>query len=226
MRAGLVAGVLTDMNSHMDRPPEAGTTRRDALGVAAALLGGALSLAAAPSADTAVDDSCLLGYDAMFEEALAAADARIPWEDHQPQRVGLVAPAALPLRRRYRVTARYGVKGDWQAGHHTGIDLAVPRGTPVYAVSSGTVVLAERSGDYGKAVTIRMPDGHYAVYGHLNRIRTRSGARIATGARIADSGSTGRATGPHLHVEIRSRRSYGSDVDPVAYLARRGVRLL
>ncbi|WP_349362122.1 M23 family metallopeptidase [Streptomyces sp. H27-C3] len=132
----------------------------------------------------------------------------------------------MPLRRGYRVTARYGVRGNWQAGHHTGIDLAVPRGTPVYAVSAGTVVLAQWSGDYGNAVTVRMPDGHYAVYGHRNRIRTHNGARIPTGARIADSGSTGRATGPHLHLEIRARRPYGSDVNPVAYLARRGVRLL
>ncbi|MDJ0465522.1 M23 family metallopeptidase [Streptomyces sp. H27-C3] len=106
------------------------------------------------------------------------------------------------------------------------MDLAVPRGTPVYAVSAGTVVLAQWSGDYGNAVTVRMPDGHYAVYGHRNRIRTHNGARIPTGARIADSGSTGRATGPHLHLEIRARRPYGSDVNPVAYLARRGVRLL
>jgi murein DD-endopeptidase MepM/ murein hydrolase activator NlpD len=133
---------------------------------------------------------------------------------------------ARPLRRTYRVTARYGQRGNWLAGHHTGIDLAVPRGTPVYAICAGTVVLAQWSGAYGNAVTIRMRDGRYVLYAHLNRIRTHIGSRIATGARIADSGSTGRATGPHLHLEVRSKRFYGSDVDPVAYLARHGVRLL
>ncbi|MEN8652094.1 M23 family metallopeptidase [Streptomyces sp. 21So2-11] len=214
------------MTSHIDRPIETGTTRRDALGVAMALLGGALSVGMAPGASTRTGDTCLIGYDAAFEDALAEADARTPAGGGRLGQAGLPGVFALPLRRGYRVTARYGVRGNWLAGHHTGIDLAVPRGTPVYAVSAGTVVLAQRSGDYGNAVTVRMPEGHYAVYGHLNRIRTRSGARISAGARIADSGSTGRATGPHLHLEIRVRRPYGSDVDPVTYLARRGVRLL
>ncbi|MGB8941819.1 MAG: M23 family metallopeptidase, partial [Streptomyces sp.] len=69
-------------------------------------------------------------------------------------------------------------------------------------------------------------DGHYAVYGHLSRISVRQGARIGTGDRLGSSGATGRATGPHLHLEIRSRRGYGSDINPVRYLAKRGARLL
>ncbi|MDJ0463778.1 M23 family metallopeptidase [Streptomyces sp. H27-C3] len=213
------------MTSHIDQPPGTATTRRGALGIGMALLGGAFSVGMAPGAATRTDDTCLIGYDAAFEDALAEADARTPVEEDRLG-AGLPGVFARPLRRGYRVTARYGVRGNWLAGHHTGIDLAVPRGTPVYAVSAGTVVLAQRSGDYGNAVTIRMPDGHYTVYGHLNRIRTRVGARVSAGARIADSGSTGRATGPHLHLEIRSSRPYGSDVNPAAYLARRGVRLL
>ncbi|QCX77917.1 Murein DD-endopeptidase MepM [Streptomyces sp. YIM 121038] len=167
-------------------------------------------------------EDCVVGYDPHFEDDLAAADAAVP------EVRALTGPPrrfARPLRRRFRVSARYGIRGNWLAGHHTGIDLAVPRGTPVYAVGSGVVVLARWSGAYGKAVTVRMPDGHYALYAHLNRISVRQGARIRTGTRIGSSGSTGRATGPHLHLEIRSRRGYGSDISPVGYLARRGVRL-
>ncbi|MFI8927148.1 M23 family metallopeptidase [Streptomyces sp. NPDC053474] len=167
-------------------------------------------------------EDCVVGYDPHFEDDLAAADAAVP------EVRALTGPPrrfARPLRRRFRVSARYGIRGNWLAGHHTGIDLAVPRGTPVYAVGSGVVVLARWSGAYGKAVTVRMPDGHYALYAHLNRISVRQGARIRTGTRIGSSGSTGRATGPHLHLEIRSRRGYGSDINPVGYLARRGVRL-
>ncbi|MBB5103900.1 M23 family metallopeptidase [Streptomyces spectabilis] len=167
-------------------------------------------------------DDCAADYDPHFEDDLAAADAAVP------EVRALTGPPrrfARPLRRRFRVSARYGIRGNWIAGHHTGIDLAVPRGTPVYAVGSGVVVLARWSGAYGKAVTVRMPDGHYALYAHLNRISVRQGARIRTGTRIGSSGSTGRATGPHLHLEIRSRRGYGSDINPVRYLARRGVRL-
>lgn len=228
MRSAAPTGLLTEMGYHIDVPPRAGTSRRDALGMAAALLaGGALSFrAAAPASAEESEDSCTAHYDAEFESALAGADELIPEEDDRGiARLGPPGRCALPLRRHYRITARYGVPGDWLAGHHTGIDLAVPRGTPVYAVGGGVVVLARWSGAYGNAVTVRMPDGHYAVYAHLSRIGVRQGARIRTGARLGNSGATGRATGPHLHLEIRARRHYGSDVSPSAYLARRGARL-
>ncbi|MGA4840778.1 M23 family metallopeptidase [Streptomyces sp. G45] len=166
-------------------------------------------------------------YDEEFESLLAAADARV-----EPSSTRALAPLGppgrrtMPLRRRYRVSARYGIRGNWLAGHHTGIDLAVPQGTPVYAVGAGVVVLARWSGAYGKAVTVRMADGHYALYAHLSRISVRQGARLRAGARVGSSGRTGRATGPHLHLEIRRRRGYGSDINPVRYLARHGVRLV
>ncbi|ARX84921.1 MULTISPECIES: M23 family metallopeptidase [Streptomyces] len=231
------------MGYDIDGPREAGTTRRDALGLAAGLLaGGALAVTTAPPASADDDewtapgelwvpdaeDWCVADFDAEFEADLAAAEALLPEEDSR----GLGAAAApkgrytRPLRRRYRVTSRYGVRGNWAAGHHTGIDLGVPRGTPVYAVTSGVVVLARWSGAYGKAVTVRMPDKRYVLFAHLSRISVRQGQRIRTGARIGYSGATGRATGPHLHLEIRARRGYGSDINPVSYLARRGVRLL
>ncbi|MFD0412906.1 M23 family metallopeptidase [Streptomyces sp. NPDC127108] len=231
------------MGYGIDSPREAGTTRRDALGLAAGLLaGGALTVTtAAPAAADddewfapeeawapEAEDWCVADFDEQFEADLAAAEAALPVEDSR----GLGAlerPTGRytrPLRRRYRVTSRYGVRGNWAAGHHTGIDLGVPRGTPVYAVTSGVVVLARWSGAYGKAVTVRMPDKRYVLFAHLSRISVRQGQRIRTGARIGYSGATGRATGPHLHLEIRARRGYGSDINPVSYLARRGVRLL
>ncbi|MFH8991870.1 M23 family metallopeptidase [Streptomyces sp. NPDC017940] len=246
------------MGYDIDSPRQAGTTRRDALGLAAGLLaGGALSGAMAtpaaadendwvpreegwlpPEGDWALrdptsaapgGDGCVADFDEEFEADLTAAEAALPVDEDSR---GLGAPArptgrfARPLRRRYRVTSRYGVRGNWAAGHHTGIDLGVPNGTPVYAVGGGVVVLARWSGAYGKAVTVRLKDRHYVVFGHLSRISVRQGQRIRPGARIGYSGATGRATGPHLHLEIRARRGYGSDVNPVSYLARRGVRLL
>ncbi|MCX4669013.1 M23 family metallopeptidase [Streptomyces sp. NBC_01381] len=215
------------MGYDIESPREAGTTRRDVLSVAAVLLaGGALTVAGpAPHAAAESDGGCGAGYDEEFEEALAEADEAIP-EARPLAPQGPPGRFALPLRRRFRVSARYGARGNWIAGHHTGIDLAVPRGTPVHAVGAGTVVLARWSGAYGKAVTVRLRDGHYAVYAHLSRIAVRPGARIGTGDRLGSSGATGRATGPHLHLEIRARRGYGSDVNPVRYLARRGARLL
>ncbi|MFG2503049.1 M23 family metallopeptidase [Streptomyces sp. NPDC048441] len=239
MRAGPVDSVLAGMGYDIDSPREAGTTRRDVLSVAAVLMaGGAFTVAgpaphAAAESDTEsgteaaaeADGGCGVGYDEEFERELAEADEAIP-ETRALAPQGPPGRFALPLRRRFRVTARYGVRGNWIAGHHTGIDLAVPQGTPVHAVGGGTVVLARWSGAYGKAVTVRLRDGHYAVYAHLSRIAVRQGARIGTGDRVGSSGATGRATGPHLHLEIRARRGYGSDINPVAYLARRGARLL
>ncbi|MCI0384436.1 murein hydrolase activator EnvC [Streptomyces sp. CNQ085] len=132
---------------------------------------------------------------------------------------------ARPVTGDYRVSAAYGIPGNWQAGHHTGIDFAMPVGTPVHAVGAGSVVFAGEAGAYGRAVTIRMDDGYYALYAHLSRISANGGQRVGAGSPVGSSGATGRVTGPHLHFEVRSKRGYGSDVDPVAYLARRGVRL-
>jgi murein DD-endopeptidase MepM/ murein hydrolase activator NlpD len=133
---------------------------------------------------------------------------------------------AEPVKIRYRVSLPYGVRGPWLAGHHTGIDLAVPSGTPVYSVGSGTVVLARRAGAYGKAVTIRMPNGYYTLFGHLSVISVRPGQQVTAGTRIGYSGATGHATGPHLHFEVRAHRGYGSDISPVTYLNHYGVRLI
>lgn len=234
MRSGPGTSVLTDMKDDIASPAEATTTRRRALGAAVALLaGGAVPLTAtraAARADGAPSDAsdhvCAGEYDPGFEATLAAADDRLGAEEMRGIPEGPPQQYALPLRRGFRVTARYGIRGDWLAGHHTGIDLAVPQGTPVYAVGSGVVLVARWSGAYGNAVTVRMPDGHYALVAHLSSIAVREGARIGAGTFLGRSGATGRATGPHLHLEVRARREYGSDINPVSYLAKRGVRLL
>lgn len=67
-----------------------------------------------------------------------------------------------------------------------------------------------------------MTDGTYTQYGHLSSIGVSVGQSVAATARSA-SGSTGNSTGPHLHFEARTTPSYGSDMDPVAYLRAHGV---
>ncbi|MEU6348951.1 M23 family metallopeptidase [Streptomyces sp. NPDC047072] len=208
----------------MDEPHIRGATRREVLGGAAAVLGspvlgGHTGTREPPDTDSA--GSCGSDYDEEFEELLEAA----PDPEVLGDRSLAAARWSRPLRRRFKVTMRYKVRGNWLVGYHTGIDLAVPRGTPVYAVGSGVVVLASWSGSYGKAVTIKLSDAHYVVYGHLNRISVARGAKVRAGTRIGNSGSTGRTTGPHLHFEVRARRQYGSDIDPVRYLARHGLKL-
>jgi murein DD-endopeptidase MepM/ murein hydrolase activator NlpD len=124
-----------------------------------------------------------------------------------------------------RVSAPYGIPGDWIAGHHTGIDLAVPVGTPIRAVGKGVVSKAGRGGDYGLMVLMRMDDRRYTLFAHLSKVLVKPGKRVKTGTLIGYSGNSGRTTGPHLHFEVRETARYGSDIDPVAYLASKGVRL-
>lgn len=125
----------------------------------------------------------------------------------------------------FRVSAPYGIRGNWSGGHHTGIDLAVPVGTPVRSVGAGTVVFSGSSGDYGQAITIRMSDGKYTLFAHLSKRSVKKGDRVQAGTLLGKSGNTGRTTGPHLHFEVRTKRGYGSDIDPVKYLAAHGVRV-
>ncbi|MDX2706343.1 transglycosylase family protein [Streptomyces sp. PA03-6a] len=113
----------------------------------------------------------------------------------------------------------------WASGYHTGQDFAVPTGTSVKSVAAGTVVEAGWGGAYGYQVVIRHHDGMYTQYGHLSSLTVRTGQTVAAGRQVGRSGSTGNTTGPHLHFEVRTGEGYGSDVDPVAYLRRHGVRL-
>lgn len=125
----------------------------------------------------------------------------------------------------YEISAPYGLPGSWAAGYHTGVDFATPVGVPVSAVGPGTVEFAGESGDYGNLVIARMSDGHYTLYAHLSEISVSPGETVAANVRVGISGDTGRSTGPHLHFEVRTSSEYGTDVDPVAYLASHGVHL-
>lgn len=88
---------------------------------------------------------------------------------------------------------------------HHGIDYAAGRGTPVVTVGSGRVVFAGRKGGYGNVVEVKHPADYLTRYGHLNSISVRTGANVRQGQLIGTVGSTGLATGPHLHFEITQR---------------------
>lgn len=88
---------------------------------------------------------------------------------------------------------------------HHGLDYSAPAGTPVSAVGEGTVVFSGYRGNYGKLVAIRHPNNWKTYYGHLSRINkgVKIGGKIQQGQVIGYVGSTGLATGPHLHYEVR-----------------------
>lgn len=85
---------------------------------------------------------------------------------------------------------------------HNGTDFGAPAGTPVHSVASGTVEFAGRSGGHGNFVKIRHDGTYTTSYSHLTRIEVRRGQEVSQGQRVGTVGSTGLATGPHLHFQM------------------------
>jgi murein DD-endopeptidase MepM/ murein hydrolase activator NlpD len=113
-------------------------------------------------------------------------------------------------RRTHPVTGELGKM-------HTGVDFAVGQGTTIYAAEAGTVILSEWYSGYGNAVIIDHGEGMWTLYGHIRDggLAVKVGESVSRGQKIAESGSTGQSTGPHLHFEVRIN---GSTVDPMPYL--------
>lgn len=117
-----------------------------------------------------------------------------------------------------RLTSEFGGRTDPIRGgheHHDGIDLAVKRGTRVFPIGPGTVVESGWQGGLGNTVVIRHEDGTESVYGHNSRVMVSPGEKVTRETPLALTGSTGFATGPHLHLEVRRA---GAAVDPVPLL--------
>lgn len=114
------------------------------------------------------------------------------------------------------MTSDYGVRfRGIRPGWHHGVDIAVAHGTPVHAMRGGTVTFAGVMSGYGNVVVIRHSAGLSTVYGHLSRIEVSRGDRVAGRQIVGLAGSSGNATGAHLHFEVvRAGRS----VDPVPLL--------
>lgn len=124
------------------------------------------------------------------------------------------------------VTTPYRASGaSWSSGYHTGSDFQAASGTSVRSIGPGTVVSAGWSGSYGNEVVIKHSDGMYSQYAHLSSLGVSAGESVTGGQQIGLSGTTGNSTGPHLHFEVRTGPSYGSDVDPIAYLRSHGVSI-
>ena len=118
------------------------------------------------------------------------------------------------------MTSGFGVRIDPLHGAravHRGIDLAAHAGTPVLAAAGGVVRVAARRGSYGLLVELEHPDRSTTRYAHLSRILVRADEQVAQGQPIGEIGSTGRATGSHLHFEYRIG---GVALDPLPYFDR------
>lgn len=120
----------------------------------------------------------------------------------------------------YSLTSGFGFR--W-GKMHPAQDLACPVGSPVHALSSGTVVFAGWSTEgYGNFVKIRYWDGTVSFYGHMSRITARVGQAVSPGEVVGYSGNTGHSTGPHLHLEIHP--GGGAAVNPAPWLHAHGLQ--
>ena len=126
-------------------------------------------------------------------------------------------PVTAPLES-YELGSPFGVRGDPINGHsayHTGIDLRAPYMTPVYATAAGVVTYSGYRDDYGKVVEIDHGNGISSRYAHLHRQTVSVGQRVAGHSQIGFLGSSGRATGPHVHYEVLVN---GEPQDPEKFL--------
>ena len=126
-------------------------------------------------------------------------------------------PVSAPLES-YEISSPFGVRGDPENGHrgfHTGVDLRAPYMSPVYATAPGVVTYAGYRDDYGKIVEIDHGNGLSTRYAHLSRYIVSVGQQVAGHAQIGFLGSTGRATGPHVHYEVLVN---GEPQDPEKFL--------
>lgn len=106
---------------------------------------------------------------------------------------------------------------------HLGIDLAAPRGTPILAAQAGTVIYTGREfKGYGKMVLIESGNGWATLYAHFDKILVSEGQTVRRGEIVGAMGRTGRATGVHLHFEIRKDRG---PIDPLPLLPNTTARL-
>ena len=129
-------------------------------------------------------------------------------------------PAIQPVSNKQlnRIASGFGMRIDPVYGTpkmHKGLDFTAPQGTPIYATGDGIVSLAGYGeGGYGNHVEINHGYGYKTLYGHMVRIKVRSGQKVKRGEVIGWVGSTGKSTGPHCHYEVYVN---GNAVDPVYF---------
>jgi len=120
----------------------------------------------------------------------------------------------------WNVTSGFG----WRWGKtHDGIDLGATTGTPIYAMSKGTVIGSFYDSSFGNKVEIKYWDGSISWYGHMSKRIAREGDEVMPGELVGLVGNTGHSFGSHLHFEMQKTTSNDSPIDPVAWLKRHGL---
>ena len=157
--------------------------------------------AAAAQAQTQAQTDAAAQQKAQADAAAAAAHNWVPF-----------------INAGYQLTSGFGMR--WGA-MHPGQDFAVPVGTPVKAMSSGTVIFAGWQGGYGNKVEIQYWDGTVSWFCHNSKLLVTQGEKVTPGELVSMSGNTGHSTGPHVHVEIHPQD--GSPIPPLPWLKKMGT---
>lgn len=150
-------------------------------------------------------------------EAPAAFSSPVPTR-------GISVPSRMPLEGA-ALTSSFGMRTHPVLGgrrQHTGIDLAAPTGTPVYATADGIVSRADWYSSYGLYISVEHGASMQTRYAHLSRLAVAAGDSVKKGDLIGYVGSTGRSTGPHLHYEVRVE---GLAVNPIPYMVESEAQL-
>ena len=129
----------------------------------------------------------------------------------------IAVPSRMPVEG-VSLTSGFGMRDHpilRRRARHNGVDLAAPRGTPVYATADGLVEMAQYYSSYGNYVQIEHGGAIETRYAHLSSYTVSAGQNVRAGDLIGYIGSTGRSTGPHLHYEVRVE---GSPVNPIPYM--------
>jgi murein DD-endopeptidase MepM/ murein hydrolase activator NlpD len=118
------------------------------------------------------------------------------------------------------ITSRFGHRSDpfhKKKRMHRGLDIAAPTGTPIHPIQPGTVVSSGPRGGFGNVVVVDHGNGMTSLYAHCHELKVAKGDTVRPGDIIATVGSTGRSTGPHLHLEVHKD---GKAVDPMSELKK------
>jgi murein DD-endopeptidase MepM/ murein hydrolase activator NlpD len=216
--AALVAGAIGAAVVGVPGSPQTAAEPTSVLGAQMELATGDEELEAMPMASiTEAEAQARLQEVAASRAERAAAEAAAAEAAAEAARPKTVLPVSGA-----RFTSGYGSR--WGTFHY-GIDLAAPIGTPEYAAADGVVLRAGAASGFGLAVYVLHENGDVTVYGHMEEILVEVGQYVDAGETIALLGNRGQSTGPHLHFEVHQGGMDGRRIDPVDWLAERGVEI-
>jgi murein DD-endopeptidase MepM/ murein hydrolase activator NlpD len=146
-------------------------------------------------------------FDQTLQDFVQTQTAVVELRNHWEKQLDWLntLPTGLPVRGDFRVSSGFGIRNDPFTGGlamHEGLDFVAEIGSPIVATAAGTVTRSGWDGSYGNVVEVSHIEGFTTRYAHLSKRLVEVGQKVQRGETIAQLGSTGRSTGPHLHYEV------------------------